>query len=126
MTDQGKPAGSVALDVTCPLCLQSEGEPCRTASGLVRQAGREHAVRWEKLRAEYAQPRRYVLKDDDERFGLSAGDVLVCRPYWLDSAKLTVMYRERDGFDPQCNVYRPSVERVRGAAGKVDRAAVPA
>lgn len=98
-----------------------------TPSRRVRRPGCEHKQRWESLRAAYRLPRRYVLRGDDERFGLAAGDVLVCEPYWLDPEKLTVLYRESDGFDPCCNVYRPQVERVRGAAGVVEqRQSVPA
>lgn len=54
------------------------------------------------------------LKDDDEWFGMAKGDVLECKPYWLDpSAKLEVVRRVSDGFDPQCTVYRYQVEPVR-------------
>ncbi len=107
MTDQGKTAGSWALDVGCPRCWQGETQLCRTLAGRLLPVGREHVARW------------------DARFGLTAGDVLVCEPYWLDpGVKLTVLYREPDGFDPQCNMYRPDVERVRGAAGQVGRASV--
>ena len=58
-----------------------------------------------------SRARRYVLREDDPRMGLSAGDVLLCVPYWLDPDKLTVLGREVDGFDPRCNVYRSQVER---------------
>lgn len=58
---------------------------------------------------------RWVLLADDERFGLHAGDVLVCVPYWLDPGdKLTVLRRESDGFDPSCNVYRSEVRPFPG------------
>ena len=62
-----------------------------------------------------ARAERYRLKGDDERMGLKAGDILVCVPYWLDPEKLTVLYREGDGFDPECNVYRYQVERLARA-----------
>ena len=58
-------------------------------------------------------PTRWRLLEDDGRMRLSKGDVLLCVPYWLDPAeKLTVVRRESDGFDPQCNVYRSQVERA--------------
>lgn len=58
-------------------------------------------------------PRRYRLIEDDPGFGMTAGDILVCVPYWLDPMdKLTVLHRERDGFNPGCNVYRHMVEMV--------------
>lgn len=55
---------------------------------------------------------RWVLREDDPRFHLSAGDVLLCMPYHLDpGTKLTVVARESDGYDPSCNVYRSQVEK---------------
>jgi hypothetical protein len=52
------------------------------------------------------------LKEDDSRFGLRAGDVLDVRPYSLDPRdKLMVIRRVSD--DPECSVYRSSVELVR-------------
>jgi len=63
--------------------------------------------------AEHATESRWELLADDERFGLRAGDVLICVPYWLDPGdKLTVLRRESDGFDPSCNVYRSQVRRA--------------
>ncbi len=53
------------------------------------------------------------LKADDPGFGLKAGDILECKPYWLDPGdKWTVIRRVSDNFDPECNVYREQVERV--------------
>ncbi len=121
------PVRAMVWEMACTWCGAGEDEPCRTPSGQRRPVWNQHADRWDALRAAYRLPRRYTLKDDDPRFGLTAGDVLVCQPYWLDPGmKLTVLYRERDGFDPQCNVYRADVRRVPGSAGRVDRAAVPA
>lgn len=54
----------------------------------------------------------YRLKTDDERFKLNAGDELVCVNYPLD-AKVTVLYRISDGFDPECNQYMADVEFIR-------------
>jgi hypothetical protein len=63
------------------------------------------------------ETRVFRMKEDDERFGLLAGDLLECEAYWLDpQAKLTVLQRLSDGFDPSCNVYRYQVEPVRSAA----------
>lgn len=53
------------------------------------------------------------LNADDERFGLSEGDVLRVKPFWQDpSEKWEVIERASDGFDPCCTVYRDQVERV--------------
>lgn len=57
--------------------------------------------------------KRWLLREDDLRFGLRKGDVLLCVPYWLDPDKLTVLHRESDGCAPQCNVYRSQVKRLR-------------
>lgn len=54
----------------------------------------------------------FRLKADDPRFGLSAGDELVCINYPLD-AKVTVLRRLKDGYDPECNQYMADVEFVR-------------
>lgn len=113
--------GSLAWDVPCTWCRANEDQPCRTPAGRLRPAGQEHAERWAAVRAEYSRPRRYILKDDDRDFAMLAGDVLVCQPYRYDPGKLTVLYREGDGFDPACNVYRSQISPVRGLAGRVDR-----
>jgi hypothetical protein len=57
---------------------------------------------------------RYELLHDDERFGLRAGDILVCEPMhpaWADE-KLAVLHREGDGYDPGCSVYREMVKAL--------------
>lgn len=106
------------IDTSCTWCGQKPGGRCTTPSGQV--TAEPHRDRYERWRLEMLKPRRYTLKSDDDRFGLTAGDVLVCKPYWLDpGCKLTVLYRESDGFDPQCNVYASEVKPVRGPAGAV-------
>lgn len=72
-------------------------------------------------RQAFRRPRRYVLNRDLNRFGLRAGDILVCEPYSLDPGeKGTVRYRESDLLDPGCNVYWCQVTPVDGDAGVVD------
>ena len=56
--------------------------------------------------------RRYELLKDDPRFGLNKGDILVGETYWLDPDKVTIHYRESDGFDPECNQYRDDVRFI--------------
>lgn len=59
---------------------------------------------------------RYELLEDDPRFGLTKGDVLICEPMhwaWADE-KIAVVRRERDGFDPLCSVYRSTVRHLSG------------
>jgi hypothetical protein len=91
--------------VTCPTCGARYAEPCATSSG--RPVRQPHTARWEQYRREMREyPSRWLLLDDDERFGLTSGDVLIGRPYWLDPDKVTVDFRESDGVDPECNQYR--------------------
>jgi hypothetical protein len=102
-------------EVRCPYCKAEPGVRCTTATGRPLARPRiVHDDRWQAWRDFLRQPLRYRLLEDDTRFGLAAGDVLVCAPYRYDGEKLTVLYRESDGFDPQCNVYRPDVRRIRG------------
>lgn len=89
--------------VSCPLCHQEPGDPC-----IVRTTGREtntHMARY-KLLWRMAKTRQlwYVLLKDDPTFGLVAGDILRCVDYPYD-AKVSVVFREWDGFDPECNQY---------------------
>ena len=101
--------------VRCPFCLSREGEQCVTASGGVRRD--VHLVRWAALRSAYlSRTSRLRMLHDDLRFGLAAGDVLVCVPYPYDE-KWTVLRRESDGFDPECNQYVSDVEWI-GWAGE--------
>lgn len=59
---------------------------------------------------------RYELLEDDERFGLSRGDILICESmHWAWAPeKVAVVRRESDGYDPGCNQYRGSVRHVSG------------
>jgi len=56
----------------------------------------------------------YELLEDDPRFKLKKGDVLICSPMhpaWA-SDKLEVIRRVSDGYDPGCSVYRSMVKRL--------------
>lgn len=100
------------LSVDCPFCGAVAGAECATASGRPTRDGHHHA-RWDALRsARRFREMVYRLKADDPRFKLSAGDELVCVNYPLD-AKVTVLYRLSDGYDPSCNQYTNDVEFVR-------------
>ncbi len=62
------------------------------------------------------EPSRYELLFDDERFGLKAGDVLICEPMhpaWANE-KVAVLYRESDHFEPGCSQYRDWVRHLSG------------
>ncbi|XKH58552.1 hypothetical protein LG293_15985 (plasmid) [Citricoccus nitrophenolicus] len=56
-----------------------------------------------------------VLEDDD-RFGVSAGEQYFAKTYWLDpGAKASLLARLGDGYDPSCNQYWHTVRFVRWA-----------
>jgi hypothetical protein len=113
------PAGApLADEVGCPRCQAEPAKHCRTRSGKLLPRREAHEERWRARARAYGKPRRYVLLRDDPQFHLFAGDVLVCEPYALDPRlKLTVLRRERDGFDPSCNVYHTEVRPIRGPEG---------
>lgn len=99
----------IHLSVECPYCGQPAWSDCLTASGKPKAYG-PHNARWDAAkRAWRSREMLFRLKTDDPRFGLHAGDELVCINYPYD-AKVTVLYRKSDGYDPQCNQYTNSVE----------------
>lgn len=63
-----------------------------------------------------SDPSRYELLQDDPRFELSKGDILICKPmHWAwANEKVAVIRRESDGFDPGCSQYRSDVRHVSG------------
>lgn len=59
---------------------------------------------------------RYELLNDDPRFELSKGDVLICQPmhYAWANEKVAVVRRESDGYEPECSQYRNNVRHLSG------------
>jgi hypothetical protein len=64
---------------------------------------------------------RYEVLDDDERFGLKQGDVIVGVPYVYDpghrnnpDGKISILWREGDDHRPESNQYWYSLRRLRG------------
>ena len=103
---------AMSLSLRCPHCGAQPGIPCSTPSGAEPRGG-NHVARWEDIRfAVKTREMVYRLKADDGRFGLQAGDELVCVKYPYD-AKVTVLRRLSDGFDPGCNQYLADVEWIR-------------
>ena len=93
----------------CPYCAARKGEGCQTASGRARDA---HAARWDEYKRRYrSEEMVFELRSDDPRFKLSAGDRLLCIKYPYD-AKVTVLRRISDGFDPECNQYLNDVKFI--------------
>ena len=64
----------------------------------------------------YARGSRYELRINDERCGLSKGDILICESMhwaWADE-KVAVCWRESDGYEPGCSQYRAHIRHVSG------------
>lgn len=61
-------------------------------------------------------PSRYELLEDDTRFNLKKGDILICEPmHWAWAGeKVAVKCREADGYEPGCSQYRRTVRYVSG------------
>lgn len=53
----------------------------------------------------------YQIKADDEMFKLKAGDIVMGRPYPYD-AKVSVAFRLKDGYRPDCNQYSSKVRKL--------------
>lgn len=97
----------VAYAISCGYCAQLAGERCVTTTRRVRTY--THHERWRAANRDYrTREMWYVLRDDDPRFGLEAGDILRCIQYPYD-AKVTVLFREWDGYNPECNQYLNAV-----------------
>jgi hypothetical protein len=105
-------------DFICRYCGADPGQSCVTAGGALRDPHRE---RWNSKRV-FTGSGTWVVRllADDPRFGLSEGDELLVRLYPYD-AKVTVIRRISDGFDPECNQYMQAVEYVRADTEEVVR-----
>lgn len=102
--------GPIAL-VPCATCQAQRGEKCQTSSGKPVR-GTFHVARFNTYRAAWnGRVMRMVLCVDDERFDLTRGDILLCVAYRYD-AKVTVLRREADDFDPSCNQYNHDVRLI--------------
>ena len=98
------------LDFPCAWC-GARAKKCKTPGGW--DAQNTHRARFD-MRRSHILNRTWVVRllDDDERFDLREGDELLVRKYPYD-AKVTVIKRISDGFEPECNQYYDSVEYVR-------------
>lgn len=98
---------SPAYATTCPYCLRPEREKCVTASG--RELGSAHVARRDRANRLFrTREMWHVIREDDERFGLAAGDIVRTINYPWD-AKVSVLFREWDGYEPECSQYLHAV-----------------
>lgn len=109
------PSQDIHLSIVCPRCQAPAGEGCRTPSG---RDTTMHRVRWNRVRhCRRNLPMVYRLKGNDPEFGLTAGDLLLVENYPYD-AKVSVLARIPDGYDPECNQYLGDVEFIRWATAE--------
>lgn len=94
--------------ITCPYCLSPAREKCVLSSGKIRTQG-PHVARWDRAN-HLARTREmwHMICADDTRFDLAAGDIVRTLTYPWD-AKVSVLFRESDGFEPQCTQYLANV-----------------
>jgi hypothetical protein len=52
---------------------------------------------------------RVKLLKDDKQFKIKKGDVFKAQRYRYDPDKITLLEREDDGFNPECNQYKESL-----------------
>ena len=53
---------------------------------------------------------RVRVKKTDTNLGIKEGEIYNARSYTLDRGKITLVSRDPDGYDPECNQYRHEVE----------------
>lgn len=69
------------------------------------------------IRMKNSQTFKVRLIKDDPGLGLLAGDILICkRSSWDPELEYEVVYREADGFNPECNVYKSEVTRLKDSS----------
>lgn len=51
-----------------------------------------------------------MIKQTQERLGVTEGELYEAQPYAYDGSKITLLGRVPDGYDPQCNQYRSEVK----------------
>lgn len=100
--------------VACPFCLASVGEGCLTTSGAPTSS---HRARWSAYEHRMRSGSFVVrIKSTDERLGVTSGEEYVAERYWLDPAKVSLLARVGDGYDPGCNQYGSDITWVRWEA----------
>lgn len=57
---------------------------------------------------------RVMMLEDDLMFGLKKGDVFKAQRYPYDPDKMTLLERESDGFNPECNQYKEHLAFMLG------------
>ena len=94
------------------MVFEVDADTGKDAKKIAAQKRRDH----ERARATATVESIYRLRNDDPRFGLKAGDMLVCESmHWAWAPeKIAVKHRLADGYEPECSQYRGDVEYVSG------------
>lgn len=68
-----------------------------------------------RKRLKNLKPGEFLVEmlEDEERFKLKKGDILVATESSYDDEKYTIEYRQIDGYDPMCAQYKSSVRRIK-------------
>lgn len=95
------------LSIRCPWCDAAPGQPCiRKPSGTTTD--QPHRSRWIELSAAHYRNHQFIVEvnEDDPHLDLAAGERYAAIRYWLDpGAKVTLLRRVTDGYEPNCNLY---------------------
>ena len=99
-----------ARRVRCPYCRAGVDQKCVTPSG--RIVPNHHSLRWDHYKSRMRSDTMVnEIIEDDERFGLKAGDLVYCVNYPYD-AKRTIISRISDGYEPCCNQYNSNLKFI--------------
>lgn len=95
------------LSIRCPWCDAAPGQRCiRKPSGT--NTDQPHRRRWIELSAAHYRNHEFIVEvnEDDPHLDLAAGERYAANRYWLDpGAKVTLLRRVTDGYEPNCNLY---------------------
>lgn len=97
-------SGPSVYHVPCPYCGMEAGVICITAGA---NDCDPHRQRWSQLKA-WRRVREMVVEvlTNDDRLGVKAGEQYRAISYWLEpGAKVSLLGRIPDGYDPECNQY---------------------
>lgn len=110
MTRTNKQYNPFHLSLACLSCGAVAGQACVNASGAPT---RVHAVRENSVWIGHVSREMiFRLRQDQLQFNLHSGDEVVCIGYPF-TAKVIVLRRLRDGFDPNCSLDNLDVEFIR-------------
>lgn len=106
----------------CSYCGARDGAACVPPTGKLARS--PHRIRLDDTRSRWRSSLlRCRIREDDARLGLAAGEVYICQRYPLDPSKVTALYREPDGHEPEVILYHRDYDFlgfVADSTGAVD------